>query len=203
VRFNSKDDFIPEKDFLTNIPHYGVIDFDYVSTTRPRVRDSTSAAANIQASLMDTIASPRSSSSRARKPMDEEVIPINEDLSLHPFSPSNRSSAISFQEMISPNSKKDAAKIINDDEFHRLITKLGLHVVSSSNNNHSKRSVRMEEKIVQRNAVLILVELQHAAAKYYFPCSKVIKLLELFPQDIPTQAKVTNQFTLQAHQLIS
>lgn len=189
---------------MTNIPHYGVIEFDYVSTTRPRARESVSAGTNVQNGLLDTITSPRSSL-HVRKYLETPSSSVvssptsinlsynpdfsNQDGSIRPFS-SNKFLATSPSNG-RPTSKKDSSRIISDEDFHQLITRLGIEIFSS--NIQSKRPIKVTEELVStRNAVLILVELQHAAAKYYFPCSKVIKLLELFPQDVTTQAKVNH-----------
>mmetsp|Transcript_13697 Transcript_13697/g.12409 ORF Transcript_13697/g.12409 Transcript_13697/m.12409 type:complete len:329 (+) Transcript_13697:1-987(+) len=66
-------------------------------------------------------------------------------------------------------------KVISDDEFYKLISNLGLS---------------MRNKVDSSTGIFILLELQHAVTKYYFPCNKVLLLLDYFVNSNNLHVKV-------------
>lgn len=212
VRYNSTtEDFLIDKEFLLNVPMKGIIQFDYVSTTRPKIKTLRAASATTHSAAQTASTQERKfslSSPRERALVAEDneldddayfnetfvetIIPTSTrptamNINLQNFAEASpistqRSGGADFNTDRLPFTDRNHTysgdahfRIITDDDFYRIINQLGL-----STRNRAGGSI----------AIFVLMELQHAVAKYYFPCSKVVNLLDYFVKDHKTLAKV-------------
>lgn len=226
-----------DRDFLNNIPRFGIIEFDYVSTTRPKYRDTLGQGSesrkesalpdlssptrimtsNLQSDgssqiqnisiddmdslfeLSDSISSPTATYSSINRKSSRVPFNVttNQDSSKGMRSSHSRSS-ISLNQILLPNPSTSmaATKLITESDFIILLQKLNLRRSVANNHIHTMDNasipdIHIIERVPKTNALMILLELQHAVAKYYFPCTAVIQLLDYFALDAPTQAKVS------------
>jgi hypothetical protein len=155
--------FTIDAHFVDSLPQSGTLEFDYVSTTRPCVPAPsllTSAAASVVEELTDV-------DSGTHSPAGS--IPSSPALS-------RTGSPTPSRKNLHP-AKEGAreTKVITKDELEKLLSRLGL----------SSR-----KKLPKPLTLITLLELQIAAAKYYFTTGQVLTIMYTFDEEALIQAKV-------------
>jgi len=188
-RFNSVtyNEMVIDDPFLSDIPTEGFLEFDYVSTNRPNPSDFEDEDDSVMSSPTEQVAtSPLSPNNIEVTPFSPKKRTSNKKSSI-----SNKDTAIlSVDQPLEFNNGHEYTKDhhenesnqnyrneISDSEFNYLMIQLGLN---------------SRKKLDSTTLLYTLLELQLAAAKYYFPVSKVLQLiLTSFSQEESTiKAKV-------------
>lgn len=196
-------EFSIDREFTLNLPTSGILEFDYVSTSRPKIIQQKKQKIEVVDSKIE--------------PLVFKVLPTEINETSGPQSPKyidNGKLIDSPEGENGPNENNDDANLNNLDEFSRLMTpdndeyKTGLSTRASTpqtqSNDSTEREITEEEffqfqkdvglirttKISISDSLLMLVELQVAVAKYYFTCSNVLQILDVFVDDAITQSRV-------------
>lgn len=183
-----------DKEWITNLPNVGTIDFDYVSTTRPpadlynhhkkkktknKIPSSdlesedeenlvTLAEGDDSEDLSD--ASPMKGSTGRPKSSARHATPTHS----RPISSKNASTPTSSRTRPTSSIRRKV-KLITDDEFYVFMQQLGL----------TNRS-----KVSGSATIFALMDLQLASAKYYFCVKDVLLILDAFQDHWDVQSRV-------------
>lgn len=183
-----------DKDFIKNLPAGGTVDFDYVSTTRPKpiaAKDDPDDGGELSDDPEEDdeaesgeVGDARIDKSTSRMDGEGEAVEGEDGQVLQSSKPFTSSSSPARKTKISGNRRRQHTMMkkrprgplaITDDEFYTFLKKLGL----------SNRS-----KLASANAVFVLMDLQLASTKYYFTTAQINLLLDSFQDKWDIQSKV-------------
>jgi hypothetical protein len=165
VTSKGSKNIVISQEFVDHLPRTGIIDFDYVSTTRPGAPH-----------MMEQEFIPRLADGiHGRLPAKEESHRIDDITGMS--DPNN----IPDPHAHGKQGKKkpgvlDKYEVISDYEFYSFLEKLGL----SSRN-----------RITVANSLFPLIELQLAVTKHWFTVKHAMMVMDCFQNDNHTQANVT------------
>ena len=165
--YKSADNSITlDASFLSNLPKEGILEFDYISTLRPII-----ITADVDSDNDDDDDNNEDADDSDNDDDDDN----NEDADVTMISSLVKINSSDEKSKINSATSQVAMGLIDEDEFYQFLLKLNL----------SRRN-RMSET----DASYALLDLQQAAAKYYFDVYNVNYILDCFPDSIYTQAKV-------------
>jgi len=154
---------IIDQSYVDNLPRSGIIDFDYVSTTRPGQSLMFDEKFNLLA---------KNAAVQEEEDHDDGVDVPQES---RPGSTQGGSHPPSRSTVMSKN-VYDKIEVISDNAFYDLLARLGL----------SNR-----KRVANENSLFPLIELQLAVTKYYFSVTQVMAMMDCFDQqNYHTQANV-------------
>jgi hypothetical protein len=207
-------DFNIDREFTLNLPSNGIVEFDYVSTSRPKVSQPKKQKVEIVDSKPEPLTPkdpPVKSHDNSRPQSPQVEFFDNGKVVDSPDGEKERNANNDDTDNNSPRSRAPS----NMDELSHLTTpdidesKTGPSSRATTPQTQSKnipieREITDEEffqfqkdvglicttKISLSDSLLMLVELQVAVAKYYFRCSNVLQILDAFLDDAITQSRV-------------
>ena len=157
-----------DQDFCDNIPRTGIIDFDFVSTTRPlqRLRDAAEGTTEVAATTLVDEATDNVDA-------DDDDVDGDEGGGAGPDGSrpgttdagASRPSTSNGNPPKKSNNPHDQIVTITDETFYGLMSKLGL----------SNR-----KRVSAENSLFPLIELQLAVTKYWFTVQQVVAVMDMF-----------------------
>lgn len=159
-----------DQDFLDHLPLTGILEFDYVSTSRPGC-DSVASLHSVNFN------SPLPSPSRKSKSKPALSTPVP---TFSPRRPEGPSTPEDPGKRVGSSSTKNAllvdpVDVVSDDEFFFFLQKLGL----------SSR-----HKVPASTSLVVIMDLQLASTRYYFSIEQVQAILDSFVDEWAIQARV-------------
>ena len=161
-------------EFTDNLPKVGVVEFDYVSTTRPNVRNKNVAKViEVAAGQMQKNQDEEEEEDHEQEDRERSDSAVADDIMTN----SKAAGTVSGKNI---NDGKVANKVqnrpITDDEFYHFLDMVGL---------------TLREKITRAESGYILQELQLATVKHYFCASNVLQIIDCFINDYLIQSRIT------------
>jgi len=156
---------IIDQTYVDNLPRSGIIDFDYVSTTRPG-----------QALMFDEKFNLLSKKDEAAVQEEDDHDDAAADVHAERTDSAPGGLRPQSRGTVMPKNLYDKVEVISDNAFYDLLGRLGL----------SNR-----KRVANENSLFPLIELQLAVTKYYFSVTQVMAMMDCFDlQNCHTQANV-------------
>ncbi len=179
--FNSFDEEMTmSKEFLSNLPSSGVLEFDFVSTTRPKLTDNRSDNDGRTNTTGSTTKRNRSAN-RGESDDDFDEEGNEEERNSDDDSDLNSDEDGEGKDKDLQNNRANKAESVfdgvsvTDEQFDEFVEQLELST---------------RHRLSKSLSIYKLLELQIAVTKYYFPVNCVIKVLDAFCEDPLMQARV-------------
>jgi hypothetical protein len=216
-----KDNFVFTKEFLSKLPNTGILEFDYVSTTRPQKYASTRTRTPRQISVSDMLSA---TAAKTRAPNDRSsrraslTSDVGDDFTTFSGEPFSLSSSVAGS---LPGSIPQTARSIEnagdatppghvtmatekpDKEKHKFISSKVYASFSEEEFDGFMNQLGLTEgiRIHSTDVLLKLAELQVAVTKFYLPATYAVRILDAFPEDDGTQSRVVVCFFSRVYDL--
>lgn len=182
---NQTTEIIIDKDFVKSLSGYGIVEFDYVSTSRPHPDDfivnvvdtpqkKTTTGGGGDDADHDGNGPPVSGRTSARQPSGASSQPTTARKA-PATSATSATTATTTAATTNGTTRERVLRLATDDDLYYFMQQLGL-------------SSRAKTKAAQ--AIYTLMDLQLASTKYYFLARHIIVLLDAFDDSWDIQAKV-------------
>ena len=162
-------DVTVDKEYIDNLPETGTLEFDYVSTTRPHYANINNDK-KMKQHQQDHDNLNSSSSSGYSTPTEEDTSSTN-----------TTNLTTSMSQITSPSNATALASAIEAMQDSVISKNEGLLL---------RLGLSSRKKLPTFLTMITIIELQIAAAKYYFSTSSVLTIMYTFNNDPATQAKV-------------